>query len=104
MNCISFLKLVVGRNGRDLMWLIFELRLSVAIMSGRPILMATPVALYPLGCRQAVGHSDSEKLVGGRQVKWTLIQTASLQPVLELAPSTETGILRASSDWEISNT
>lgn len=104
MNCISFLKSVVGRSGRDLMGLIFEVQLCVAIKSGWPILMTTPVALCPLGCMQAAGHSDSEKLVGGRQVKWTLVQTASLQPVLELAPSTETGILRASSDWDISNT
>ena len=61
MSWISFLKSVIGRSGRDLTWLIFELWLYVAVMSGQPILITTLVALCLLRYKQAVGHSDSEK-------------------------------------------
>ena len=61
MNWISFIKSVTGRSGRDLIWLIFELWLCMAIMSGQPILITTLVALCLLRYKQAVGHSDSEK-------------------------------------------
>lgn len=44
MNSISFLKSVVGRNGRDLIWLVFVLWLCMAVFSGQPILITTPAA------------------------------------------------------------
>lgn len=56
MNSISFLKSVVGRNGRDLIWFIFVLWLCMAVLSGQPILITTPAALSLLWCEQAAGH------------------------------------------------
>lgn len=104
MNWLSFLNSIVGRNRRDLIWLIFVLWHCVAVISGQPILITTLAVLCLLYCEQTAGHQDSGKLAGRRPPKWTLIQIVSLKPVLEVVSPRETGTPRASIDWEMSNT